>query len=533
MTVATRSSAGGTSAQSSSTKPGPSGAPSKKSKKTHTSPKISNEISRSSRRSGKRNVLSTSSDQDGEDADDELHPTDCNPPPLKRRRKETRPAADHERSESNASNIRSNSIKQGGPGHGSPTTDGGRVPGNSGTNTQRLPPKRMPKRDKQPPGKSGTNTVSIAVRPHDVSGPATAMKPEQVDDLSSSLSELTTSDGSPLPLPALTLPLAAPDTDEQVSSVLQKEENSFLHASEPESVVPASQADSAPLASQESSIVPASVSGSSQVMDLSCTQDADAGEGDADGDGEHNLPLPQTTQTTTLGQQNGLTQEALESFSMEESLPHSAMDTQTSKGAADEDRLSYVTDENEGEHVPLTQEDPPSLTLPLFNDAGDWQPPVPDDGFLPPAPVMKDLDVFSQSQPYSSQGGTQRDFPSSSQMSIVSSGGQVSPSRPPSFRYPLLAGSSLNDVSQRSVSKFESPFAQTLGTSRAVPNTKRNFALGADAIQFEDPGHVPSLAFPPPFPPPQSSGAFTMDHPIDAEGEHEVVLPDDQPYQQL
>ncbi|KAG8974722.1 hypothetical protein FRC05_006882 [Tulasnella sp. 425] len=218
---------------------------------------------------------------------------------------------------------------------------------------------------------------------------------------------------------------------------------------------------------------------------------------------------------------------------MEESLPHSAMDTQTSKGAADEDRLSYVTDENEGENVPLTQEDPPALTLPLFNDAGDWQPPVPDDGFLPPAPVMKDLDVFSQSQPYSSQGGTQRDFPSSSQMSIVSSGGQVSPSRPQSFRYPLLAGSSLNDVSQRPILNFESPFAQTLGTSRAVPNTKRNFALGADAIQFDDPGHVPSLAFPPPFPPPQSSDSFIMDHPIDAEGEHEVVLPDDQPYQQL
>lgn len=120
-------------------------------------------------------------------------------------------------------------------------------------------------------------------------------------------------------------------------------------------------------------------------MDLSCTQDADAGEGDADGDGEHNLPLPQTTQTTTLGQQNGLTQEALESFSMEESLPHSAMDTQTSKGAADEDRLSYVTDENEGEHVPLTQEDPPSLTLPLvsahFSDCS-W-------GLLTPVAVQR------------------------------------------------------------------------------------------------------------------------------------------------
>lgn len=104
-------------------------------------------------------------------------------------------------------------------------------------------------------------------------------------------------------------------------------------------------------------------------MDLSCTQDADAGEGeeDGDGEGEDNLPLPQATPTTTLGPQNGLTQEALESFSMEESLPHSAMDTQTSKGAADEDRLSYVTDENEGENVPLTQEDPPALTLPLVS----------------------------------------------------------------------------------------------------------------------------------------------------------------------
>ncbi|KAG9039846.1 hypothetical protein FS837_000909 [Tulasnella sp. UAMH 9824] len=448
MTVSTRSSSSGAGAQSKSTKQGLSGI-SKKSKRAHGSSKPANETVRSGRKSGKRNVPST--DSDGEDADDELHPTDCSPP----------------------------------------------------------------------------------VRPHDPSGSTPAVAPDRVDELSSSLSELTTSDGSPLPLAALPLPPAVPPLDEQLPSVPQKEDDSsIIPASEPESVVPASQADSAPLASQCSSIVPASVSGSSQVMDVSCTQPEDAEVGV----GDELVPVtqPDTTQATTSAQQNGLTQEALESFSMEESLPRSAMETQTSGDpAAEQDRLSYVTDEDGHENVPSAQEDPPVFGLPLFNDGIDWQPAVPNEGFIPPAPVMKDLDVFSQSQPYSSQGGTQRDWTSSSQMSIVSSGGQVSPNRPTSFRYPLLPGSSSNDAAQRHFPRFESPFAQNVGTSRAVPNTKRNFALGVDALQFDEPGQVPSLAFPPPFPPPQSSDPSVVEHPSDAEGEHEIVVPDDQHYQQL
>ncbi|KIO24675.1 hypothetical protein M407DRAFT_25918 [Tulasnella calospora MUT 4182] len=520
MAVSTRSSAGGASAQSKSTNQGLSRVSSKKSKQTKGAPKTANEIVKSGRKSAKRNVPST--DSDGEDADDELHPTDCSPP-LKRRRKEARPLAGRPRSKSKE-----------GSEYDSPGTDSATVPGKSGTSPQRVGPKRMPKRDKEASTKSGISTGSKAFRPHDPSGSTPATAPEQVDELSSSLSELTTSDGSPLPLPARPLPPGpeALRVDEQLPPVPQKEEDSsIIPASEPESVVPASQADSVPLASQCSSIVPASVSGSSQVMDVSCTQE------DAKvGDGEELLPVtqPETTQATTPGQPNGLTQEALESFSMEESLPRSAMDTQTSGEAAGEeqDRLSYVTDEHGNENVPPTQEDAPAFALPLFNDPGDLRPAVSNDGFIPPAPVMKDLDVFSQSQPYSSQGGTQRDWPSSSQMSIVSSGGQVSPSRPTSFRYPLLPGSSSNDAAQRQFPRFESPFAQNVGTSRAVPNTKRNFALGVGALQFDEPGQVPSLPFPPPFPP-QSPNPSAVEHPSDVEGEHEIIVPDDQPYQQL
>ncbi|KAG8893729.1 hypothetical protein FRC01_013388, partial [Tulasnella sp. 417] len=406
-------------------------------------------------------------------------------------------------------------------------TENAAVPGKSGTNPQRAAPKRIPKRDKESSTKSGISTGSKILRPHDPSGPTPANVPDQVDELSSSLSELTTTEGSPLPLPAQPLPAAAEPLVTAPQREEELEDSSIIPVSEPESVVPASQPDSAPLASQSSSIVPASVSGgSSQVMDVSCTQEEeDAG---VVGDAAELAPVtqPESTQATTPGQPNGLTQEALETFSMEESLPRSAMDTQTSGDAAaeEQDRLSYVTDEDGNENVPLTQEDPPAFALPLFHDGNDWRPALPSDGFMPPAPVMKDLDVFSQSQPYSSQGGTQRDWPSSSQMSLVSSsGGQVSPNRPTSFRYPLLPGSSSNDAAQRQFPRFESPFAQAVGTSRAVPNTKRNFALGVGALQFDEPGLVPSLAFPPPFPPPQSSDPPSVENPSDAEGEHELT----------
>ncbi|KAG9019107.1 hypothetical protein FRB90_006421 [Tulasnella sp. 427] len=591
MTVSTRSSAGGRSAQSQSSRSSRA-VTSTKPKRKLTSPNPPDETGANRLRSGKRNVPST--DSDAEDADDELHPTVYSPP-SKRRRRDLPPAGIGVPTSSDISaplsfNAKQTKIKnsKANPDEGSADeslTNPSAVRNKRGANPQRSSSKARLKRDKGALNQGGTSADLIGVRSHVISELAVRTAPEQVDYFSSSLSELSTTEpeGSPLPLPAAALPPQAlyPNDGQMLSTIPKGDDSIIVPASDPESEGPASRAGSIPLGSREGSIVPASVSGSSQVMDLSNTQDESVGEGERIASGT------QPTRPTVLDLQKGLTREALGSFSMEESLPRSAMDTQTSedvagddrdrlsyvteddekgsalpappalggapsfsdhpsgmdtqtsKGATEDDRLSYVTDEDENE--PPAQDNLRPLDAPLasdcnifsiFGDFPGWAPRPADDGFLPPAPVMKDLDVFSQSQPYSSQGGTQRDFGSSSQMSMMSSGGLVSPPRPPSFRYPLLPGPSPGDSAQRSLPRFESPFAQSMGTARAVPNTKRNFAMGVDAIQFDDPGQV-GMAFPPPLPPPYLSDPMIPGPSKNAAEGDETLPPDDQAYRQL